>query len=257
MELLPVHAYINDKALIDRGLTNYWGYNSIGFFAPEGEILQQRHHRRTSNRVQADGAQPACCGPRGHSRRRLQPHCGRKSPRPHAQLPRHRQPGLLPALAGRSSLLHGFHRHREHLQPAPSAHPAARHGQPALLGARDARRRFSFRSRLHPRARRERREQAERFLRDHPPGPGPLAGEANRRAMGCRRGRLSGREFPHSLGGVERQISRHDPEFLERRRRKNRRARLSPDGQPRPLSARAVVARMPVSISSPRTTASR
>ncbi|MEO6871012.1 MAG: glycogen debranching protein GlgX [Chthoniobacterales bacterium] len=37
VELLPVHAYINDKALVDRGLTNYWGYNSIGFFAPEGK----------------------------------------------------------------------------------------------------------------------------------------------------------------------------------------------------------------------------
>jgi len=35
VELLPVHAYINDQALVDRGLTNYWGYNSIGFFAPE------------------------------------------------------------------------------------------------------------------------------------------------------------------------------------------------------------------------------
>ncbi len=37
VELLPVHASINDKALVDRGLTNYWGYNSIGFFAPEGK----------------------------------------------------------------------------------------------------------------------------------------------------------------------------------------------------------------------------
>ncbi len=35
VELLPVHAYINDKALVDRGLTNYWGYNTIGFFAPD------------------------------------------------------------------------------------------------------------------------------------------------------------------------------------------------------------------------------
>src|SRR5882724_906350 len=34
LELLPVHAHIDDKALIDRGLTNYWGYNTIGFFAP-------------------------------------------------------------------------------------------------------------------------------------------------------------------------------------------------------------------------------
>ncbi len=37
VELLPVHAHINDKALFDRGLTNYWGYNTIGFFAPHGE----------------------------------------------------------------------------------------------------------------------------------------------------------------------------------------------------------------------------
>jgi len=34
VELLPVHAHIDDKVLIDRGLKNYWGYNTIGFFAP-------------------------------------------------------------------------------------------------------------------------------------------------------------------------------------------------------------------------------
>jgi glycogen operon protein len=37
VELLPVHAHIDDKALIDRGLTNYWGYNTIGFFAPHAD----------------------------------------------------------------------------------------------------------------------------------------------------------------------------------------------------------------------------
>jgi glycogen operon protein len=35
IELLPVHAFIADKHLIDKGLTNYWGYNTIGYFAPE------------------------------------------------------------------------------------------------------------------------------------------------------------------------------------------------------------------------------
>ena len=35
VELLPVHQYIADKHLKERGLTNYWGYNSIGYFAPE------------------------------------------------------------------------------------------------------------------------------------------------------------------------------------------------------------------------------
>jgi isoamylase len=37
IELLPVHAHIDDKNLVDRGLTNYWGYNTIGFFAPHAE----------------------------------------------------------------------------------------------------------------------------------------------------------------------------------------------------------------------------
>ena len=35
IELLPVHAFVDERQLADRGLTNYWGYNSIGFFAPE------------------------------------------------------------------------------------------------------------------------------------------------------------------------------------------------------------------------------
>ena len=35
VELLPVHGFIDDVFLSERGLTNYWGYNSIGFFAVE------------------------------------------------------------------------------------------------------------------------------------------------------------------------------------------------------------------------------
>src|SRR5581483_9301889 len=34
VELLPVHTFVNDSHLVERGLTNYWGYNTIGFFAP-------------------------------------------------------------------------------------------------------------------------------------------------------------------------------------------------------------------------------
>ncbi len=35
VELLPVHAFVNDRQLLDRGATNYWGYNTISYFAPE------------------------------------------------------------------------------------------------------------------------------------------------------------------------------------------------------------------------------
>ncbi|MDA8218786.1 MAG: glycogen debranching protein GlgX [Dehalococcoidales bacterium] len=34
VELLPVHEFLDDKFLVERGLTNYWGYSSIGYFAP-------------------------------------------------------------------------------------------------------------------------------------------------------------------------------------------------------------------------------
>jgi isoamylase len=35
VELLPIHTFVNDNNLLEKGLTNYWGYNSIGFFAPD------------------------------------------------------------------------------------------------------------------------------------------------------------------------------------------------------------------------------
>ncbi|WP_407549251.1 glycogen debranching protein GlgX [Streptomyces sp. Pv4-95] len=34
LELMPVHQFVQDHRLVDAGLTNYWGYNTIGFFAP-------------------------------------------------------------------------------------------------------------------------------------------------------------------------------------------------------------------------------
>ena len=34
VELLPVHTFVDDSYLLDKGLKNYWGYNTIGFFAP-------------------------------------------------------------------------------------------------------------------------------------------------------------------------------------------------------------------------------
>ena len=37
VELLPVHQFVHDGHLIEKGLRNYWGYNSIGFFAPHGD----------------------------------------------------------------------------------------------------------------------------------------------------------------------------------------------------------------------------
>jgi len=35
IELLPIHTFVHENHLLERGLSNYWGYNSIGFFAPD------------------------------------------------------------------------------------------------------------------------------------------------------------------------------------------------------------------------------
>ncbi|MBV8643830.1 MAG: glycogen debranching protein GlgX, partial [Candidatus Eremiobacteraeota bacterium] len=40
LELLPVHAFVDDRRLVEQKLRNYWGYNSIGFFAPDPRYLQ-------------------------------------------------------------------------------------------------------------------------------------------------------------------------------------------------------------------------
>ena len=41
LELLPVQAFVDDRFLVTRGLRNYWGYQTIGFFAPEPRYMTQ------------------------------------------------------------------------------------------------------------------------------------------------------------------------------------------------------------------------
>ncbi len=40
VELLPVHGFVNDRHLLEKGLSNYWGYNSLAFFAPHRPYLK-------------------------------------------------------------------------------------------------------------------------------------------------------------------------------------------------------------------------
>ena len=42
VELLPVQAFYDDRMLVEKGLTNYWGYNTLGFFAPAPRYLTDR-----------------------------------------------------------------------------------------------------------------------------------------------------------------------------------------------------------------------
>ncbi len=42
VELMPIHFFIHDKHLVDQGLKNYWGYNSIGYFAPQNDYAADK-----------------------------------------------------------------------------------------------------------------------------------------------------------------------------------------------------------------------
>ena len=95
--------------------------------------------------------------------------------------------------------------------------------------------RFDLASRA--RARALRRRPAVGVLRRHPPGPGALAGQADRRAVGRRPRRLPGRQLPGPVVGVERHLPRPDARLLARPG-VGRRLRLAPDRLERPLRGR-------------------
>src|ERR1700761_2813196 len=44
VELLPVHFFVTDSQLQEKGLTNYWGYNTIGFFAPDKRYAKDKRY---------------------------------------------------------------------------------------------------------------------------------------------------------------------------------------------------------------------
>lgn len=43
VELLPIHGFLHEQMLLDKGLKNYWGYNTLSFFAPQRAYLQAGH----------------------------------------------------------------------------------------------------------------------------------------------------------------------------------------------------------------------
>ena len=47
VELLPVHAKVNDRHLVENGLSNYWGYNTLSYFAPETSYASSRSPRES------------------------------------------------------------------------------------------------------------------------------------------------------------------------------------------------------------------
>lgn len=58
LELLPIHAFTQDRFLLEKGLRNYWGYNTLSYFAPEQQYFatdSQNELRRAVRRLHAAG----------------------------------------------------------------------------------------------------------------------------------------------------------------------------------------------------------
>ena len=114
VELMPVHAFVDDRYLVERGLANYWGYNTIGYFAPEARYSASGKVAEFKTMVKTLHSRR----PRGHTRRGLQPHRRRRPPGADAVVSRPGQRLLLPPHSGGPPLLRRLHRLRQHAQHA-------------------------------------------------------------------------------------------------------------------------------------------
>ena len=188
-----------------RGLSNYWGYSSIGFLAPHALYAatgrrgeQVREFKGMVKALHRAGIEVILDVVYNHTAEGN--HLG-----PMLVVPRHRQPVVLPA---RSPTTPRFY--MDYTGTGNSLNPS----HPSVLRLiMDSLRYFvgnchvdGFRFDLASALAREFHEvdRLVGLLRHHPPGPDPLPGEADRRAVGRRRGRLPGRQLPGALDGVER-----------------------------------------------------
>ena len=254
VELLPVQQFVSEPHVMARGMANYWGYNTLGFFAP--------HHAYSS------------AGDRGGQVREFKEMVRSF----HAAglevildvVYNHTAEGEAagPTLSFRGLDDRGFYHRFDHRQPGD---PLLRHDDDtywditgcgntvntsdpfALRLVLDSLRywtsqmrvdgfRFDLASAL-ARVRARRRHGLAADDRDRA-GPDAAAREADRRAVGPVDGRLPRRRVPARLGGVERPVPRHGPRLLARalerdpHRRHPARRLVRPVRRRRPLAVR-------------------
>jgi glycogen operon protein len=195
IELMPVHQFVNDSTLQEKGLSNYWGYNTIAFLAPQntyastGQRGQQvQEFKGMVRALHAAGIEVILDVVYNHTAEgnHMGPTLSMRGIDNEAYYRSKR----------RQAVLHRLHRHRQQHERRQPAHAAADHGLAALLGARDARRRLPVRPRGDPRPRVLRGRQARGVLRNRAAGPGDQPGEAHRRAVGHRPGGYQVGNFP-------------------------------------------------------------
>ena len=213
---MPVHQFVTDSHLDDKGLHNYWGYNTIGFFAPHngysasGSRGQQVQEFKTMVRALHEaGIEVILDVVYNHTAEGN--HLG-----PTLSFRGIDNAAYYRLVDRRPALLHGHHRHREQPAHAAPARAADDHGLAPLLGARHARGRVPVRPGRHPGPAVLRGGPAVGVLRPGPAGSGGVPGQAHRRAVGRGRRRLPGGQLPAAVERVERQVPGHHPRLLAR-----------------------------------------
>ncbi len=199
VELLPIHTFVDDSHLLENRLTNYWGYNSIGFFAPDPRYAADvanslREFKEMVARFHDAGLEVILDvvynhTAEGNERGPTLSFKGIDNASYYRLLPDPEAP------------LHQRYRHRQHAQSEPCRRHPDGHRLAALLGAGDACRRVPVRSRHHPGPRAQRLRQSKRLPEGVQPGSGARHRQADRRALGLRPRRLPGRRL--SAGWAE------------------------------------------------------
>ncbi len=143
VQLLPVHEHLDDGFLQGRSLTNFWGYNSIGFFAPHSEYAaaqegqgQVEEFKAMVREFHRAGIEVILDVVYNHTAEGDEngPMLFLRGLDNHAYY----------MLNDDLRVVNYIHRHRQYLQCRQSACAAPRHGQSALLGGGDARRWLPF-----------------------------------------------------------------------------------------------------------------
>ncbi len=212
IELLPIQAAIAERRLTQRGLTNYWGYNTIGFFAPDPRFLPAGavdEFKTAVKRLHEAGIEIILDVVYNHTAEGN--HLG-------------------PTLSFRGIDNLSYYRlqnDRRYCLDVTGCGNTLNTDHPRVLQlVMDSLRYWAlemhvdgFRFDLCPALARENGDYAQgaAFFDAVRQDPGAGPGEADRRAVGCRSQRLSARQFSAGLGGMERAIPRLGAPLLEGR----------------------------------------
>ncbi len=150
VELLPVHAFLDDRTLVERGLRNYWGYNTLSFFAPDPRYLAGGDLGEIKTFVQHahdEGIEVILDVVYNHTAEGN--HLG-----PTLSFRGIDNATYYRLVPGEERFYQRLHRLRQLARPASAQRAAARDGLAPLLGRRDARGRLPLRPRDHAHTRR-------------------------------------------------------------------------------------------------------